>query len=444
MRFNSKLEKMRFKTIIGIFLIYSNAQSQEITTKLNGGISGILYESTLGNGELKAGGGLGLGYTYFFNKNWGISTGIEINYNQNSFKLNDGNTISNYEVDDETSAFEYRVTSSNYKESQHFISFAIPVLAQFRTPISAHSEWYFAFGGKVLLPGKLNSKASADELQLNGYYPDVNLLIDDLPSHGFGKVNNWEDKTSSSLNTIFLLSLETGVTFKLKENIQLYTGIYADYGLSDLAKDNSDNNIVAYDPNGINNTQANGVVGNRKIVQETKYLAAGIQLKLGYTFKKEKELPVQTQIIEPQIETQNTDPKPEIQKQVVVVAETKEITAEQRDYIEKPLLFEEVGNTKVTPELASRLDKIAQILIENKNIDLNITGYTCDIGTEEQNIKIGMMRAESAADYLKSKGVESQRLHLFSKGENEPLVPNIPVENRPLNRRVSLKLFTKQ
>ena len=32
---------------------------------------------------------------------------------------------------------------------------------------------------------------------------------------------------------------------------------------------------------------------------------------------------------------------------------------------------------------------------------------------------------------------------LFSKVESEPLVPNVPVENRPLNRRVTLILVDK-
>ncbi|MCV2487491.1 PorT family protein [Flavobacterium sp. SH_e] len=279
---------MKFKTVIGIFLIYSTLQAQEINVKLKSGLSGILYESTLGNGQLQAGGGLGIGYTYFFNKHWGISTGFEVNNNYNKFKIDNETTINSYEIDDQTSAFEYRVTVKNYQEKQHFVSFAIPVLAQFRTLLSANLQWYLGFGYKVLFSGKQNIKASADELQMSGYYPDSDLLIDNLPAHGFGKVTNWQDETSTSLNTIFLVSAETGVTIKLKENLQLYTGIYADYGPSDFVKNNPNSNIVTYNSNGITNSQANGVAGNRKIVQDTKYLSAGIQLKLGFSLKKVK------------------------------------------------------------------------------------------------------------------------------------------------------------
>lgn len=281
---------MKIKIAIGIFLLYSSIQAQEITIKLNGGPSGIMYESSLGNGNLKMGGGIGIGYTYFLNNHWGINTGIDVFYNQNSFKLNDGTTINSYEVDDQMSAFEYRVTSKNYQEKQHFTSFAIPVLLQYKTSISSQSQWYLGFGGKVLFAGKQNIKASADELQLKGYYPDIDLLIDDLPSHGFGTVNNWQDKTSLDLKPSFLISLETGLTFKLKGNMQFYTGVFADYGFSDLTKKTENTNIVMYDPNGIENTQANGVAGNRIIVQKSNYFSVGVELKLGFSLKKSKEL----------------------------------------------------------------------------------------------------------------------------------------------------------
>ncbi len=280
--------KMKIKIAIAIFLVCSSMQAQEVSLKLIGGPSGIIYESSEGNGNLRAGGGLGIGYTYFLNNHWGINTGLDVFYNQNTFKLNEGTTINSYEVDDQMTAFEYRVSPKNYMEKQHFISFAIPVLLHYRTAISSQSQWYLGFGGKVLFPGKQSIKASADELQLSGYYPDMDLLIDDLPSHGFGKVNNWQDNTSADLKTSFLLSLETGLTFKLKENLQLYTGVFADYGFSDLAKNIENTNIVLYDSNGIDNMQAIGVLRNKTIVQKSNYFSAGIQIKFGFSFKKAK------------------------------------------------------------------------------------------------------------------------------------------------------------
>ncbi|HEU0125545.1 OmpA family protein [Flavobacterium sp.] len=434
---------MKIKITIALLVVLKvTTNAQELSVKINGGPSGILYDSSIGNGKLKFGGGIGIGYTYFFSDHWGISTGIDVTYNQNSFKLNDGNTINTYEIDDQTSAFEYRVTPSKYKEEQHFIAAAIPLLMQYRTAFISNAQWYFAFGGKMLFPGKQTVKASADQLQLSGYYPDLQLLIDDLPAHGFGQVTNWKDETKTSLDPTFLLSLETGLSFKIKEKTQLYTGIYVDYGLTNLAKETPDLNIVAYDPNGIANTQANGTIGNKRIVQDTRYLAAGVQLKLGFSLARDKPQPIEpkTETVIPKEETQVQEPP--VQKKIVeTVPVQKVLSVEERNYIEeKPLAFQEVGSTSVTPELASRLDEIAKILKSNQDTDLNITGHTCDIGTKARNLEIGLQRGQAVAEYLRNKGIESNRMHIFSKGESEPLVPNTPAENKPLNRRVSLIL----
>lgn len=444
MGFNLNLQAMKIKITIATLLLFSiSIKAQELNFKINGGPSGILYDSNLGNGKLKFGGGIGVGYTYFFSDHWGITTGADVMYNQNSFDLNNGTTFSSYEVDDQTSAFEYQVTPTNYKEDQHFISVAIPLMMQYRTFIASQTQLYFGFGGKILFPGKQTVKASASELQLSGYYPDVNLIVDDLPSHGFGKVTNWQDKTTVSLDPTFLLSAETGLTFKLKEKTQLYTGIYVDYGLTDIAKETPNTNIVAYSPTGIDNIQANGTAGNKKIVQESRYFSAGIQLKLGFMLSKNKPEPVQPKA-EPVAETKTAPVQqaaPVEQRVVETAPVKKELTESERTYVEKPLAFQEIGNTKVTPELAQRLDKIAEILNSNKDTELNITGYTCDIGTEARNLEIGMKRAQAVSDYLQNKGIETNRMHLFSKGESEPLVPNTPAENKPLNRRVSLTLI---
>ena len=294
-----------------------------------------------------------------------------------------------------------------------------------------------------MFPGKQTVKASASELQLSGYYPDMNLLVADLPSHGFGKVTGWQDKTTVSLDPAFMLSFETGLSFRLAEKTKLYTGLYVDYGLTDLAKETPNANIVAYSPNGIDNIQANGTIGNGRIVQESRYFSAGIQLKLGFSLAKDKPEPVQPKA-ETVTQTETAPVKKEVpvqQKAAEPAPAKTELTAEERSYIEKqPLAFQKVGNTSVTPELASRLDEIANILKANKGTDLNITGYTCDIGTEKRNIEIGMKRAQAVSDYLQNKGIQSSRMHLFSKGESEPLVPNTPAENKPLNRRVTLVL----
>jgi hypothetical protein len=175
----------------------------------------------MGDAKLKTGFGIGLGYTYFISKHWGIATGLEGQYSQNSFKLNEGTTFTSYEVDDQGSAFEYRVVPKNYAESQRFFSLVVPILLQYRASLATNTGFYLGFGAKALFLGKQKAKVSASKIQTSGYDPDTNLVLDNLPTHGFGKASNWEDSVNSSLSTSILLSVESGLAFKLKDNLKV-------------------------------------------------------------------------------------------------------------------------------------------------------------------------------------------------------------------------------
>ncbi|WP_335967048.1 OmpA family protein [Galbibacter sp. PAP.153] len=439
---------MKIKLLTGLLLIgVLLGQAQEITFKLNGGLSGIFYESPVGDGSLGLGGGIGFGYTYFLNDHWGIQTGIEAQYNSNTFELDDGRQVSSNEIDDQESAFEYRVSAVSYKEEQHFYSFAVPLLLQYRGNISSKTGFYIGLGGKVLFPTGQKIKASAQTLSLSGYYPDLDLEINDLPVHGFGTVNNWEDDTSVSLRTSVLLSVEGGLTFKLKGHLQLYTGIYADYGLTDLQDDKQPQNIVGYSPEGIEEVPANGAMSAQGIVEKSNYLSAGIQLKLGFKLGKNNEFQEKEQeevIAEGPVEKQQTEPVVVAEKEKEAIPKEPTLSATELAYIEEPLIFGNIDRTDIPEALTGRLDTIAGMLNKGEPVQLQITGYTCNVGSEPLNESIGMERAEAVASYLEAQGVSRDRMELISKGESEPLLPNTSAENREKNRRVSIDVISEE
>ncbi|WP_335964731.1 OmpA family protein [Galbibacter sp. PAP.153] len=434
---------MKIKLLTGLLLIgVLLGQAQEITLKLNGGLSGISYESPVGDGSLGLGGGIGFGYTYFLNDHWGIQTGIEAQYNSNTFELDDGRQVTSNEIDDQESAFEYRVSAVSYKEEQHFYSFAVPLLLQYRGNISSKTGFYIGFGGRVLFPTGQKIKASAQTLSLSGYYPDLDLEINDLPVHGFGTVNDWEDDTSVSLRTSVLLSMEGGLSFQLKKNLKLYTGVYADYGLTDLQGEGPSSNLVSYSAEGIEATAANGVMGTDGIVKKSNYLSAGIHVKLGFQLGK-KDVPEQGEeriVAKEPIEAEEQAP-------VVVEGPREEatkrpvFTGTEIAYIEEPLVFGNIDRTDIPEPLTGRLNTIAGMLNKEETAQLQITGHTCNVGSEPLNERIGMERAEAVASYLEAQGVSRDRMELISKGESEPLLPNTSAENREKNRRVSIDVI---
>jgi outer membrane protein OmpA-like peptidoglycan-associated protein len=87
-----------------------------------------------------------------------------------------------------------------------------------------------------------------------------------------------------------------------------------------------------------------------------------------------------------------------------------------------------------------KIEELAGILNKNSDMKLRIIGHTCDIASLEQNIMVGLARAESIAKKLISKGVSASQLKIESKAFEDPLVPNTNEENRAKNRRVQLIL----
>jgi len=80
----------------------------------------------------------------------------------------------------------------------------------------------------------------------------------------------------------------------------------------------------------------------------------------------------------------------------------------------------------------------ARIKAQNKNVHIEIQGHTDSIGTEEYNLWLGQVRAESVRNYLYTQhGVSLHRMSTFSYGESKPLVENDTPENRAMNRRIT-------
>jgi len=90
-----------------------------------------------------------------------------------------------------------------------------------------------------------------------------------------------------------------------------------------------------------------------------------------------------------------------------------------------------------------QLNEIVQILKNNPTIKIVVEGHTCNMGTDEVNEIVGKKRALSVKQYLIKEGVNSDQLTVESLRDKQPLVPNISIKNRVINRRVELRIMKK-
>ena len=433
-----------------LFGFSAGAQDSEFSLSAGGGLAGLKYDLSNGESKLKPGFHAGIGYTKFFNSRWGLATGVELGYYQSRATLTPNTVFSSYEIDSENNAFEFRVKTKGYEEKQSLYALQIPLMVQFQ-PLSKSSTQLYAQGGvKLGIPVSSSYQTKADEINASGYYPDVNAEITDLPAHGFGTQTNWKSKGDYDFKPSYALAAEAGVKFRLSLGNHLYAGLFIDYGLNNIKKGEGDQTLLTYHPTAVNQSQATGVFSLAHTTGDVRLMAYGIKLRIGIGSKEKKAAsPVKDVPVETPAPPVQTEEKPKEEGVVVEVVEQEIIpeaikdtlTTEEKQLVQTPLQFSQVGDTVLSASAQAEADKLAQLMQQHSHIELQIEGHTCNLGGPAVNQRISIARAKVVATYLENKGIATSRLHIVAKGAAEPIVPNTSEANRKQNRRVAMKVI---
>jgi outer membrane protein OmpA-like peptidoglycan-associated protein len=108
------------------------------------------------------------------------------------------------------------------------------------------------------------------------------------------------------------------------------------------------------------------------------------------------------------------------------------------------VLFD-LGKANLKADGIAAIKKLALQLQTMPNAQLNIDGYTDDIGTDEANIKLSLQRAQAVAAILKE-ALKSKNNFVYKeagKGKANPVAPNTNDSNRKMNRRVEILVLPK-
>ena len=98
----------------------------------------------------------------------------------------------------------------------------------------------------------------------------------------------------------------------------------------------------------------------------------------------------------------------------------------------------EFDKSDLTPETKAELDRAVKILQDNPDAVIELQGSTDSVGSDVYNQALGERRAKAVFDYLKSKGINPNRLKTVSLGESKPVASNATDAGRAQNRRVDL------
>ncbi len=456
----------------------------ELSVWASGGLSVLNYQPAFGSRDNHFGGTLGIGYTRCFSEHWGVLLGAELALYKSGFSQN--KLHDNYDATDsdpyapQKINFRYRV--DNYEENHQLWNLNIPLMMQYQTKEQGNYRFFAAAGFKLGIPlsGKYESKNAT--IDSKGYYYDWNQTLNEPASLGYGVFGNQSAKGKLDAGLSCIASLEAGIKWELPAGINLYTGLYADYGLNDVIKGKHNGKFVVYDSYDnedftvINSVLASQYTTARKTVSFTDKvspLSFGVKLRLGFPsgcpFRKKQtaeKIPLDclpcvscTEIARQSAETAQkaievlhewaeTVREPEIvnRQEAATNPENPGVTPEIPETNGFNVL--QIGNinyglniTTLTPEQEKELDKYVAVLQQNPSAKVILTGHACNCGSYSSNMRIGQQRADAAKEYILRQGIHPSRILAFSKGDTAPLYPNNTGAEKEKNRRLEIRII---
>ena len=134
---------------------------------------------------------------------------------------------------------------------------------------------------------------------------------------------------------------------------------------------------------------------------------------------------------------------------VAVDGHVAAVEAASRRLIYEVTLSENQGNftfgkTDLPDPAKARIDEVVNRLkADPKGVYIEVEGHTDNVGSNENNERLGLERAEAVKRYIyEQHKVPLHKISVISYGEEKPAAPNNTKEGRAQNRRVVIRVLS--
>lgn len=104
-------------------------------------------------------------------------------------------------------------------------------------------------------------------------------------------------------------------------------------------------------------------------------------------------------------------------------------------------IYFDVDQSNILPESEPDLLLLANFLLENPNVSIEIQGHTDNTGSTSHNLALSQKRAKSVSDYLIERGISDSRIRSKGYGDSLPIANNDNEAGRKLNRRTTFEIL---
>ena len=109
----------------------------------------------------------------------------------------------------------------------------------------------------------------------------------------------------------------------------------------------------------------------------------------------------------------------------------------------KQKVFFSLGKSVIKPVSFPLLNEVADVMKNNKNMEILIEGHTDSTGRAELNLKLSDARANSVMLYLTEQEINPDRMQAMGYGKTKPIEDNRTKAGRDKNRRVEFKIIKR-
>lgn len=106
-------------------------------------------------------------------------------------------------------------------------------------------------------------------------------------------------------------------------------------------------------------------------------------------------------------------------------------------------IYYDLNKYNIRSDAAVELDKLVQILIDNPTVNIELSSHTDARDTDAYNKKLSQNRAQSAVDYIASKGIARERMVAKGYGETQLIIKDAKTEEEhQKNRRTEFTILS--
>ena len=102
------------------------------------------------------------------------------------------------------------------------------------------------------------------------------------------------------------------------------------------------------------------------------------------------------------------------------------------------VLYFDQGTVTLTPESLAVLDQLRAEIASRSGPEVQVTGHTDTVGSEEDNDRLSQQRAEEVLGWLASQGIDRSLMSAVGRGERELKEPTVDNFSSAANRRVEV------